>query len=304
MSRASVVVVGGANVDIIAASAGPIMPRASNPGRIRMSPGGAGRNIAENLARLGVATKLLAAVDAHPLADAAIRQAEDAGVDVSDVVRLPGRGSYYAAMVADGVVEWAVSDMGACEALAPTHLDPHSATLQAAAMVVVDANLSPAAIERAAAFTGAGLCVIPVSTAKAARIRRVLRRASLIVAGADEIAALSETRLTSPEDALRAAASLRTGPGCTVVVTMSGYGLGWVTEARLWTDALPGRAVDPSGAGDAVAAVAIYAHLAGLEPRKAADLAAAAGALMISVEGATHPGFSLDALHARARASA
>jgi fructose-1-phosphate kinase PfkB-like protein len=124
------------------------------------------------------------------------------------------------------------------------------------------------------------------------------------VAGADEVAALSNTRITSPEDALRAAASLRTGPGCAVVVTMSGYGLGWVTEARFWKDALPGPIVDPSGAGDAVAAVAIYAHLTGLEPRRAADLAAAAGALTISAEGATHPGFSLDALHARVRGSA
>jgi len=304
MSRAAVVVVGGANVDVVASSAGPMVARASNPGKIRISAGGAGRNIAENLARLGVPTQLLAAVDAHPMADAALRQAEEAGVDVSGVVRVPGQGSYYAAMVADGVVEWAVSDMGACEALAPGHLDAHRASLQGAAMVVVDANLSPAVIERAAAFTGAGLCVIPVSTAKAARIRRVLRRASLIVLGADEAAALSETRIASPDDALRAAVSLRAGPGCTVVVTMSGYGLGWVAESRIWTDALAGRVIDPSGAGDAVAAVAIYAQLTGLDVRKAAELAAAAGALAISVEGATHPGFSLDALYARVRASA
>jgi len=93
MTRARVVVVGGANVDIIAASAGPMVPRASNPGRIRISPGGAGRNIAENLARLGVATKLLAAVDAHPMTDAALRQAEEAGVDVSGVVRVRGQGT-------------------------------------------------------------------------------------------------------------------------------------------------------------------------------------------------------------------
>jgi pseudouridine kinase len=305
MTHASVVVVGGATVDVIASSAGPIVPQASNPGRIRISPGGAGRNIAENLARLGLPTKLVAAIAADPMADAAVRQTEEAGVDVSAVVRIPGQGSYYAAMVADGMVEWAVSDLSACEALPPTHLDACSASLQGAAMVVVDANLSPAVIERAAAFTGAGLCVVPVSAAKAARIRRVLRRASLIVLGADEAATLCGTRIASPEDALRAAASLRAGPGCTVVVTMSGVGLGWVTERhRFWTEALPGRVVDPSGAGDAVTAVAVYAQLTGLDARKSAELAASAGALMISVEGATHPGFTLDALAARGRASA
>lgn len=304
MSRARVVVIGGANMDIIATAAGPLMPRASNPGRIRITAGGAARNIAENLARLGVATRLLAAVDAHPLADIAVQQAAAAGVDVSGVVRVQGQGSYYMAIVADGIVEWAVSDMGACEALPLGHLDAESANLQGAEMVVVDANLSPAAIDRAAAFTGAGLCVVPVSAAKAGRIRRILRRASLIVLSADEAEVLSGTRVGTPEDALKAAASLRPGPGATLVVTMSGRGLGWVHEARFWVEALHGRVVDPSGAGDAVAAVAIYAQLAGLDARRAAELASAAGAMTISVEGATHPGLSLDALHALVHASA
>jgi pseudouridine kinase len=304
MSRSRVVVVGGANVDIIATAAGPLMPRTSNPGQIRITAGGAGRNIAENLARLGVATRLLAAVDAHPLADIAVQRAADAGVDVSGVVRVQGHGCYYAAFVAEGLVEWAVSDMGACEALPLGHLDAESANLQGAEMVVIDANLSPSAIDRAAAFAGAGLCVVPVSVAKAGRIRRILRRASLIVLGANEAEALSGTRVGSPEDAMKAAASLRPGPGATVVVTMSGRGLGWVHEGRFWVEALHGCVIDPSGAGDAVAAVAIYAQLAGLDARRAAELAAAAGAMTISVEGATHPGLSLHALHALVRTSA
>lgn len=304
MNRAQVVVIGGVSVDIIATVAGPLMPRASTPGQIRITAGGAARNIAENLSRLGVATRLLAAVDAHPLADFAVRQAADAGVDVSGIVRVPGRGSYYTAAVADGIVEWAVSDLGACEALSAGHLDAERAALQGAAMVVVDANLSPGVIERAAALTGAGLCVVPVSAAKAGRIRRVLRRASLIALSADEAAALSETGVASPQDAVRAGAALRPGPGSTVVVTMSGRGLGWITEGSFWVEALRGRVVDPSGAGDAVAAVAIYAQLTGLEAHRAAKLAAAAGAMTISVEGATHPNLSLDALHALVDASA
>lgn len=304
MSRARVVVVGGLNVDVVATPAGPMVPRASNPGGIRVTPGGAGRNIAENLARLGVPTRLVGAVDSHPLAEIAVRQTEAAGVDVSGVVRIAGQGSYYAAMVADGVAEWAVSDMSACEALAPAHLDAESAALQAADMVVVDANLTPAVIERAAAFTGAGLGIIPVSPAKAGRIRKVMRRASLIVLGAEEAAVLAGTRVASPDDALRAAAALRAGPGCTVVVTMGVQGLGWVTDRRFWVEAIRTRVVDPSGAGDAVAAVAIYAQLAELEPRKAAGLAAAAGAMVVSVAGATNPGLSIDALHALAGGAA
>ena len=55
------VVVGGVNMDIGGVSAGPLVPADSNPGAVRMSLGGVGRNIAHNMALLGVDTRLLTA---------------------------------------------------------------------------------------------------------------------------------------------------------------------------------------------------------------------------------------------------
>ena len=46
-------VIGGANMDITAASAGPFVAGDSNPGTVRTAPGGVGRNIAHNLCLLG-----------------------------------------------------------------------------------------------------------------------------------------------------------------------------------------------------------------------------------------------------------
>ena len=48
-----VVVVGGANVDVKARSTAALVARTSNPGTVVRTPGGVGRNVAENLARLG-----------------------------------------------------------------------------------------------------------------------------------------------------------------------------------------------------------------------------------------------------------
>jgi len=59
--KARVVVVGGANVDIQGKSFAPFIPGDSNPGRIVRACGGVGRNIAENCARLGMPTWLIAA---------------------------------------------------------------------------------------------------------------------------------------------------------------------------------------------------------------------------------------------------
>ncbi len=44
-----VVVIGGMNMDITAASGHALLASDSNPGRIHCAPGGVGRNVAENL---------------------------------------------------------------------------------------------------------------------------------------------------------------------------------------------------------------------------------------------------------------
>ena len=49
-----VIVFGGANIDVKARIEGHAVEGTSNYGAITRSPGGVGRNIAENLARLGV----------------------------------------------------------------------------------------------------------------------------------------------------------------------------------------------------------------------------------------------------------
>ena len=46
-------VIGGANADIIATSFSAFVPNDSNPGAVRLTAGGVGRNIAHNLALLG-----------------------------------------------------------------------------------------------------------------------------------------------------------------------------------------------------------------------------------------------------------
>ena len=55
------VVVGGVNVDIGGRPSGELVSRDSNPGQVRTSLGGVGRNIAHNLTLLGVDTRLLTA---------------------------------------------------------------------------------------------------------------------------------------------------------------------------------------------------------------------------------------------------
>ncbi|HXF83104.1 MAG TPA: PfkB family carbohydrate kinase, partial [bacterium] len=75
----TVVVLGGVNVDLLARAQGPLRPAASTPGRVAITAGGAGRNVAENLARLGVPTVLIAAAGDDALTDAVLARTAAAG---------------------------------------------------------------------------------------------------------------------------------------------------------------------------------------------------------------------------------
>ena len=99
----AVVVIGGANVDVHARGAAPLVGGTSNPGSTSLGNGGVGRNVAENLARLGTPTRLVAGVGRDPLGDQLLDETAAAGVDVSLVRRTAApTGTYTAVLDADG----------------------------------------------------------------------------------------------------------------------------------------------------------------------------------------------------------
>lgn len=309
----SVVVVGGASLDIVGIPAGPAQPGASTPGRVRMSPGGAGRNVAENLARLGVRATLIASIETGPLGDWLIARTAHAGVDVTQITRVEGRGNYYVATESAGVLQWAVSDMAAAESLTPAAIDARAGLIRAAEAVVLDANVPPGTIRRAADLTAGRLCLLPVSVAKARRVLEVLHRASLIVLTATEAQPLMDQAFTKGSDPVvnaqraqsrgeivRAGRLLQSRGPAVVVITAGDQGMVWIAKEAAWAHISPGAVVDATGAGDAVAAASIYCLLAGYSEDLAARLAAAAGAMTVEIEGATHPGLTREALHRHA----
>ena len=92
MSEPYVLGIGAANIDVHGKSRAPIVMRDSNPGRLRTSAGGVTRNVLENLARLGVRTRLVSAVGADLYGEMVLRQSAAAGIDISEVLTVPGTG--------------------------------------------------------------------------------------------------------------------------------------------------------------------------------------------------------------------
>ena len=148
--RPGAVVIGGANVDLKARSARRATSATSNPGHASMAPGGVGRNIAENLARLGDRVHLVSIVGRDALGDNLLEHTAAAGVRIEHVARTDQpTGTYTAVLDVDGELLVAIADMEATAELGPEQLHAARDVIATAGVLVLDGNLSREALDHA-----------------------------------------------------------------------------------------------------------------------------------------------------------
>ena len=109
----AVAVIGSANMDIGGYPSEPLSAGDSNPGRVRMSIGGVGCNIARNLAQLSVPVRFVTALGGDVYARDIERALAGAGIDLSLSLRLPNERTSTYLFITDerGDMAVAVNDM-------------------------------------------------------------------------------------------------------------------------------------------------------------------------------------------------
>jgi pseudouridine kinase len=277
-----VVVVGGANVDVKARTTAPLVPETSNPGTVLRTPGGVGRNVAENLARLGSRVALVSTVGNDPDGDWLLEETALAGVDVGPVLRGGQTGRYVAVLDSGGDLSVGVSDMAATDALGPEVLD-HD-LIRSATLVVVDGNIPATTVDAVLAVSAdAGVRVVidPVSVAKARRIAPLLRTerpAYAITPNEAELAALGSV------------AGLHARGVEVVWVRRGAAGSSLSTADDLVELEAPWvEPVDVTGAGDAMLAAFCHRVLAGDDLEAAARAGHEAAALTVASPHTVRP---------------
>lgn len=286
--------VGGANVDVKAQSAAPLVAATSNPGHTHLSAGGVGRNIAENLARLGRSTRLVSVVGTDSLGDDLLERTAAAGVDVHAVRRTPDHptGTYTAVLDDAGELAVAVAAMDAIDTLSPA--DVAEELIADAALVVVDGNVSAAVVAHVVEVArrhGVPVALDPVSVAKAARLASYLGGLALVTPNTDELAALAGTT-----DRAQALDVLHERGVATVWLRSGrdGSRLSTTTGSTVLAAIPAARVVDVTGAGDAMLAAYCHAVLDGADPADAARYGHAAAALTVASTATVHPDLSDD----------
>lgn len=295
----AVVVIGGANVDVKVRSLAPLAYRTSNPGHAHTSPGGVARNVAENLARLGTPTHLIAAVGQDPAGERLLSDTQATGVRIDHVHRgTHPTGTYTAVLDADGELAVAVADMAATDGLGPEHLQPARELIGNASMLVLDGNLSSPALAYAldiASAAGVQTVIDPVSVPKAALLAPLLTAGRPVFAVTPNVAELGA--LTSRDigrdtgEAAEAAAALHERGVQYVWVRLGERGslLSGAEEGVTFLEAPPAQVQDVTGAGDAMLGAFVHALLSGEDPVAAARYGHAAAALTVATTATVRP---------------
>ena len=280
----SVLVIGGANADIKAKTLSMHVAATSNPAEIHVKPGGVARNIAHNLARLGVKVALQSVIGNDAAGQEILAATAKADVDVASVAGVNvATGTYLAILDDKGELVTAVNDMRCLEALTVDTLDwPR---INASRYIVADCNLSLEVLTALAARIGDKLIVEPVSVSKCQKLREVLRIHKIYAAtpNLDQIEALTGSR-----DPGLAARKLF-GLGLRNAVIHAGSDGAYAFDGNIFSH-IPSQAreiVDVTGAGDAAMAGLIFGLLQNAALAKAAAIGQEIAAKVIASEFST-----------------
>lgn len=172
-----VVVIGGSGIDISGFPQKTLVPKTSNPGSVKLSLGGVGRNIAENIGRLGIDVKLLSAVGNDIYGDKILSDGQVSNVDMSRIIKSTKYGSsiYLAIQDENGDMACAISQMDATEEIDISYIQKMDKLIGNARIIVIDTNLNKDVIEYIAEnYKKSSIYLDTVSVAKAKKAKECI----------------------------------------------------------------------------------------------------------------------------------
>ncbi len=300
-----ILVLGTSGLDVIGRLEGELQAGTSNPACIRTGFGGVGRNVAENLARLGQAVQLITAVGKDKIGDELLAYTEAAGVDVSASLRAGEypTGFYMGILDKNGTRLFAVDDMRVINCLTPEALRARAGLFACASLIFVDANLPEKTLKSVFSLAKKAripICADATSFALAHKLRPYFSQTFLLTCNSAEAGVLTGLNFESSErkTALEAARALVAQGVDIALVALAEFGVVYATpETTGHIPAISTKTLDPTGAGDALTAAVLFALQHNMPLDDAVRLGVSAASLTLRHPGTVYPQLSLEILY-------
>lgn len=293
---ADITVIGGINIDIEGCPRKPLVPSDSNPGDISISYGGVGRNIVENVARLGGNVAMISLTGDDFLGKNARDHLAGLGVDVSGIVHRSGcnTGMYLSILDHENDMALAICNMDILEHITAGFLADKLERLASSKVVAVDCNLDAETLDYITSELQVPLFLDPVSASKAGRVKPMIGRFHTIKPNRIEAELLSGIKIVDDQSLKRAGAWFCQQGVERVFISLGQDGAYYRDqEGEGIVRTSPVKIVSATGAGDAFSAAILMGHVKGLSAEETARLGIACASLALEVKTAVNPALSI-----------
>lgn len=200
-------VVGAANIDIGGVAADNLVPHDSNPGKVRLTHGGVGRNIAHNMRLLGIGAKLITALGDDLYAHRIMEGCNTLGIDISDALRCPEESTSICVYISEKNTQMAmaISDMDIYKRMTPEFMGQKIDVINHGRLVILDSNIPYDTLELIAEKCKVPIYADPINAKKAVRLSHILDRLHTLVMNWKESEVLCGIEVTDEATAARAA---------------------------------------------------------------------------------------------------
>lgn len=302
VSLPSILVIGGANIDITATSSYEnLVLEESNRGAVDLGCGGVARNLAENLGRLGLAPQLVSVFGDDMLGQRLRQSCGDGGVKLDYAITRTGAQSDSYVSIHDGKGEMyvALHQMALIDSLTPDYIAAIDPVLAAADALVLDANLPAETLASIfARADGKAVFCDCVSALKAHKLIPFLGQITCLKANLAEAQVL--TGLGQDAQTHMLLDGLRPTGVAQIIMSDGANGFVAVTKhdkaARIPNAT---EAVNVSGAGDALLAGFVYGWAHDMAWDARADFAHGVAQFTLSSRNAVHADITAAYIHAQ-----
>lgn len=293
-----VCVIGAANVDICGYPNSTLIPRTSNIGKISVSMGGVGRNIAENLARMGIYTKLITAVGSDGYGRMITEHSKDAGIDTSEFVTVTTSTSstYMAVLDSNNDMAVAIADTKILDNLTIDLIKTKLELIRNSRACVFDAGCSKELMkfitENCPQTT---FFLDTVCTEKAKKVIDYLGNFHTIKPNIFEAEILAGMSIKTSGDIVKASEKILDKGVKKVFISLAQDGVfyndgntnGFMSVRHV-------KPVNVTGAGDAFVSGLVYSHLIGFDMIETVEFALSSAYIALCYKDAVNPNMSLN----------
>ena len=297
-SEKKVVVIGGAVADITGFSSNILIPNDSNPGKIKFSSGGVGRNVAENLARIDCNVELISAFGDDVYAQGLKSKCLEIGVNIEHSLysSVYSTAIYMSINNQDGNMVLAISDTAIFDEISPKFIASKQSILEDADCIIVDTNLSKETLDYISLnFSHKPIFIDLVSTSKSKKASSILDRFHTIKPNLIEAEHLSQLKYQSAEDLKLMLKTFINNGVKQVFISQgeSGCFYGNAYESGTFSTKKK-KVINSSGAGDAFMAGLVFGFLNDFNMKETATFASCMSLATLQSEEAVNPKLNLE----------